>query len=99
MFTEYDPLSMQPISKCQKLVDWLGGPVQISATVITGAGTLLVAQTDSSLRFMGFCIWGVSNIVWLFWARLEPGRGGVLVTYATNFFLNLLGIYNNWPRN
>lgn len=99
MFTEYDPLSMKPRGRLSKLVEWLGGPLQIIATIITGVGTVLVAQTDSYLRFLGFGIWIFSNVLWMWWATHAPGRGGVLVTYFTNFSLNLLGIYNNWPRN
>lgn len=99
MFSEYDPLSMLPAGKVHRLITWLGGSLQVVATIITGLGTVLVAQSDSFLRFLGFCVWIFSNLLWIIWARRASGRGGVLVTYALNFTLNLLGIYNNWPRN
>lgn len=94
---EYDPLSMLPRGRCHRLITWLGGPLQVLATIITGIGTILVAQVDANLRFIGFGVWLSSNILWIVWARRAQDRGGVLVTYSLNFILNLVGIYNNWP--
>jgi hypothetical protein len=88
---------MEPRGPVVRLVFWLGGPLQLLATILTAVGTFLVAQTDANLRFIGFGVWFCSNLLWMAWAARTKNAGGILVTYCLNFSLNLLGIYNNWP--
>lgn len=73
---DYDPLTMEPKGRIKRLIVWLGGPLQIVATIITGAGTILVAQTDANLRLIGFIVWLGSNVLWITWALRTPRLAG-----------------------
>jgi hypothetical protein len=97
MFDDYDILTGETKSKFPKFFAFFGGPLQFLAALITMVGTFFVAQPEQQMRFYGFCIYFFSNLLWIGWALLAPGRGGVLITYIVNFACNILGIYNNYP--
>jgi len=97
MMDEYDPITTEKIGVFSRFIDWVGGPLQFLAFLVTSCGTFLVAQLSQDLRFYGFCVYFMSNILWILWALKSKGRGGVLVTYLVNFTFNILGIINNYP--
>ena len=71
-----------------------GDLLQWPAMAVTVAGAWLLTSTSRRRRFIGFGVFLVSNVLWVWWG-LHAGAYAVIVLQVCLALLNLRGLKEN----